>query len=208
MPTPNLSANVSDMTGSSSYDHALDDYVPVEERIRQFRDKHPEGSLQAANPDAPYELTQVADQAFIVYTAAAYRSPDDPRPGIGVAWEPVPGRTPFTRNSELMNAETSAWGRALIAVGAADAKASQEEVRNRRAEQAHPRAAAKIAVVAAADGDKAIAADVWRLLGLDSQGDTVPDRQLNEAIGAAKVLAAAEAPAAVPAPLVEDTEEF
>jgi hypothetical protein len=40
-----------------------------------------------------------------------------------------------------MNAETSAWGRAIIAVLAADAKkgiASQQEVRNRRAERDEP----------------------------------------------------------------------
>jgi len=52
-----------------------------------------------------------------------------------LASEPVPGKTNFTRDSELMNAETSAWGRALIAVGAADAKrgiASANEVRNRQ----------------------------------------------------------------------------
>jgi hypothetical protein len=75
---------------------------------------------------------------FIVYVAAAYRTPDDPRPGIGCAWEPYPGRTPYTAGSELMNAETSAWGRALQAALVADTKtgvASREEVRNRRAER-------------------------------------------------------------------------
>lgn len=76
--------------------------------------------------------------SFIVYVAAAYRTPDDPRPGIGTAWEAYPGQTPYTAGSELMNAETSAWGRAIIAVGASDAKkgiASREEVRNRNAER-------------------------------------------------------------------------
>src|SRR5205823_6134471 len=37
--------------------------------------------------------------------------------GKGIAWEPFPGPTPFTKDSELMNAETSAWGRAIVAVG-------------------------------------------------------------------------------------------
>ena len=66
--------------------------------------------------------------------ALAYRAPDDPMPGIGTAWEPFPGRTPYTRDSELMNAETSAWGRAIVATLAADTNkgiASREEVRNR-----------------------------------------------------------------------------
>lgn len=75
---------------------------------------------------------------FIVYTAVAYRSPDDRKPGIGVAWEPYPGRTPYTKASEVMNAETSAQGRAIVAALASDSKAgvaSREEVRNRRAER-------------------------------------------------------------------------
>ena len=41
---------------------------------------------------------------MIVYVAAAYRTPDDSRPGIGTAWEVFPGRTPYTAGSELMNA--------------------------------------------------------------------------------------------------------
>lgn len=117
---------------------SLDDYIDVPTRIAEFREKHPDGSLQPANPAKVFEVVEVGGATFIVYTAAAYRSPDDVRPGIGTAWEPVPGRTPYTRNSELMNAETSAWGRAIIAVLAADAKkgiASQQEVRNRRAER-------------------------------------------------------------------------
>ena len=77
-------------------------------------------------------------QSFLVVVAAAYRDRDDPRPGVGMAWEVFPGRTPYTRGSELQNAETSAWGRAIIAVGASDSKrgiASREEVRNRQSER-------------------------------------------------------------------------
>ena len=124
----------------------LDDYVDVAQRIAEFRAKHPEGSLQPLNPEQPFEIRELAGAdkngkevrgTFIVYVAAAYRTPDDPRPGIGLAWERVPGLTNFTKNSELQNAETSAWGRAIIAVGASDAKhvASANEVRNREAEQ-------------------------------------------------------------------------
>lgn len=116
-------------------------YVDVAARIVEFRAKHPEGSLQPVDPANPFEVKVIGDKAFIVYTAAAYRTPDDTRPGIGIAWEPFPGATPYTRNSELMNAETSAWGRAIIAVGAADSKrgiASHEEVRNRQAERDEP----------------------------------------------------------------------
>lgn len=109
-------------------------YVDVAERIREFREKHPEGSLQPADLATPYRIEHIGDQTFLTYSAAAYRTPDDPRPGIGTAWEPVPGKTNFTRDSELMNAETSAWGRAIVAVLAADTKkiVSADEVRNRQ----------------------------------------------------------------------------
>ena len=109
------------------------DYIDVAARIVEFRGKHPEGSLQQVAID----FRTFAGHDWIVYTAAAYRTPDDPRPGMGTAWEPVPGKTPYTRDSELQNAETAAWGRAIVAALGADTKrgiASAEEVRNRRAE--------------------------------------------------------------------------
>lgn len=118
----------------ANYDDRLSDYVDVAERVRIFREKHPEGSLQPANLDKPVEIVTIGDKTFLVYVAAAYRSPDDTRPGIGSAWEPFPGRTPYTKDSELMVAETSAWGRAIMAALAGDSKriASLDEVRARR----------------------------------------------------------------------------
>lgn len=112
----------------------LDDYVDVAQRMTEFFTKHPEGSLQPVDVSEPFKMVNAGDQQFVVYTAAAYRDADDDRPGVGIAWELYPGKTPFTRDSELMNAETSAWGRAILAVGAADSRrgvASREEVRNR-----------------------------------------------------------------------------
>lgn len=110
------------------------DYIDVATRIIEFRDKFPQGSL------VQKELQFISDfggKDWVVYTAAAYRSPDDPNPGIGTAWEPVPGPTRFTKDSEVQNAETAAWGRAMVAALAVDTKkgiASQEEVRNRQVE--------------------------------------------------------------------------
>ena len=128
-------------------ERSLDDYVDVAQRIADFREQYPHGSLQPADLRKPWEQAIVSGyrkdgtettQTFIVYTAAAYRTPDDARPGIGIAWEIWPGRTPYTLGSELMNAETSAWGRAIIAVLASDSKAgvaSRQEVKARRAER-------------------------------------------------------------------------
>lgn len=113
----------------------LSDYVDVRARIEMFREKYPNGSLQPADPLNPFKIVQVGDKIFVAYTACAYRTADDTRPGIGTAWEPVPGRTPYTKDSELMNAETSAWGRAIVAVLAVDRNqpiASADEVRNRQ----------------------------------------------------------------------------
>lgn len=114
-----------------------EDYVDVAERLRLFKAAFPQGCLRPANPEQPFTIQEIGGREFIVYVAAAYRSPDDPMPAIAVAAEPAVGKTNFTRDSEVMNAETSAWGRAILAALAADSKkvASLDEVRNRRAEQ-------------------------------------------------------------------------
>lgn len=115
-----------------------DDYNTVAERISEFRMKFPDGSLQPADLARPFTIETVNGGQCFVVVAAAYRTADDTRPGIGMAYEPVPGATPFTRGSELQNAETAAWGRAIVAVLAADTKkgiASRDEVMNRRTDQ-------------------------------------------------------------------------
>ena len=108
------------------------DYIPVNERIAAFIAHYPAGSLRPLWPDEPYRVLGEGETKWLVYGACAFRTPDDPAPGVGLAWEPVPGRTPYTRGSELMVAETSAWGRALAAIGIATNKsvASAEEVRS------------------------------------------------------------------------------
>jgi hypothetical protein len=87
----------------------MDGYVTVPERIALFYKRYPEGSLQMDPP----VFTEVEGKHYVIGRAYAYRTPDDPRPGIGTAWEIVPGTTPFTRGSEIMNLETSSWGRAI-----------------------------------------------------------------------------------------------
>lgn len=108
------------------------DYIDVASRIIEFRTQYPTGSLTQKNLEF---IKDIGGKDWVVYTAAAYRTPDDICPGIGTAWEPIPGATNFTRDSEVQNAETAAWGRAMVAALAVDTKkgiASSEEVRNRQ----------------------------------------------------------------------------
>lgn len=107
------------------------DYIDVATRIVEFREKYPEGRLRQKD----VQFVDFAGKSWVVYTAEAWRTPDDPAPAHGTAWEPVPGPTQFTRDSELQNAETAAWGRAMVAALAVDTRkgiASSEEVRNRQ----------------------------------------------------------------------------
>jgi len=92
----------------------MNDYVDVAERIAQLKEVYPESSLQPYNPNKPYEILQVEGKTYVVYTAACYRDPHDVRPGVAVAWEQIPGKG-MTAGSEIMIAETSAWGRAIVA---------------------------------------------------------------------------------------------
>lgn len=119
----------------------MKEYKEVPERIADLKTKHAEASLQPADLAQPFQIVTVGEQVFIVYAAACYRTPDDPRPGVGLAWEPVPGKTQFTKDSELQNAETSAWGRAIVAALASESKhvASAQDVRNRSEDAPAPR---------------------------------------------------------------------
>ena len=106
----------------------LSDYKTVPERIEELKAKWPDAILRAEIVDCPFE-------GFLAVRAEVWLFPDAPRPATGLAWEPVPGKTPYTKDSELQNAETSAWGRAIVAALASDAAkgiASQEDVRARQ----------------------------------------------------------------------------
>ena len=113
----------------------MKDYKDVADRVAEFSAKYPEGSLQS-------DLTPIYNGDTLVgwlCRAYAYRTAADERPGVGHAVEPVPGKTPYTRDSEAMNAETSAWGRAIIALGFSTKKiASRQEVEARQSSGATP----------------------------------------------------------------------
>jgi hypothetical protein len=91
----------------------MDGYIDVPSRMALFYKRYPDGSLQMD----PIEWVEIEGKRWALGRAYAYRTPDDQRPGIGTAWEIVPGTTPFTRGSEVQNLETSAWGRAIGSLG-------------------------------------------------------------------------------------------
>lgn len=138
-----------------------DDYIEVSERVVEFLARYPDGSLQTDPPT----FTEIGGKAVVLMRAYAYRSPDDPRPGIGTAWELIPGQTAYTRGSEVMVCETSAWGRAIVALGISAHRgvASADEVRAARARQTAATAALQVAADIKPD-DSAPATDKQRQL--------------------------------------------
>jgi hypothetical protein len=110
----------------------LNSYTDVAERIRLFYEKYPDGRLTTVDWEVQPDI---GGKSYVWVHAKAYRDPSDPLPGDGIAWEPVPGPTQFTLNSELMNAQTAAWGRAIVALGFETKKiASKQEVEARTSE--------------------------------------------------------------------------
>jgi hypothetical protein len=124
---------------AGKFDERLGDYVEVKDRIALFYAKHPDGRLVTSAAG----MTLDPDGVVRVWCSAlAYRTPDDPHPGTGTSYLVVPGSTPYTRGSEVENAETSAWGRAIgcLGIGIDKGIASAQEVRTKaHAEPAGPK---------------------------------------------------------------------
>jgi hypothetical protein len=85
----------------------LSDYVDVPTRFAALLAKWPELRIKEHRP----EIVTIGDKIFISVTMQAWRTPDDPQPCQATCFEPFPGKTPFTRDSEQMNASTSCLGR-------------------------------------------------------------------------------------------------
>jgi hypothetical protein len=193
----------------------MSDYVPVNERIEEFVTAHPEGSLQS-------EIVELTVDRVTV-KAYAYRTPDDPRPGIGHSSLEIPGSTPYTRGSEIENAETSAWGRAIAALGFEVKRgiASSEEIRNKQPGQgvgssrrasANPvsapaqyRRAELAALLAELHLGESVAGEYAKLYGV-APGTRASDEQMDQIIEAVRghatgeelvIESAADVPAAV-----------
>jgi len=107
----------------------LSNYVDVPTRFAAALQRWPELRIKEHRP----EVITIGDKVFISVTMQAWRTPDDQIPAQATAWEPIPGLTPFTRNSEMMNASTSSLGRVLgLMLSFGPKMASAEEVRNRQ----------------------------------------------------------------------------
>lgn len=106
--------------------YKLDGYVTVNERLAMALERWPDLRVVEASP----KIVTVNDASFVEVTVTVWRTPDDTLPCTAAAWEPIPGKTPYTRDSEMMNCSTSALGRALglMGIGTASSMASADEV--------------------------------------------------------------------------------
>jgi len=134
----------------------LSNYVTVAERVAEFYARFPEGSIQ-------FEFMGVmdGDPMKMWGVARAYRSADDPLPGIGTASEFIVGKSPYTNGSELQNLETACWGRACASlnIGTSKGLSSKEEVIGSRERQAP--GPAKPKEVVQEPPSEAMEADPW-----------------------------------------------
>jgi hypothetical protein len=110
----------------------LGDYVEVKDRLAQALKAFPE--LRVI--EEPATTMSIGDRLFLVCRVLVHRDHLDPMPVVASAWEPLPGRTPYTKDSELMVGFTSALGRALgyMGFGISRSLASANEVKNRAPE--------------------------------------------------------------------------
>ena len=103
----------------------LKNYIEVKDRIQMFYDKYPEGTLHFEYKG----ILEFGGETYISGIPFAYPYRVKMNYASGWAWERVPARG-FAKGAEMMTLETSAWGRAIAALGIAVTKgiASREEV--------------------------------------------------------------------------------
>lgn len=167
-------------SGSSGGDHTKEaiesgKYTEVKVRLQLFYAAYPTGAIQTTKVKL-YSADEFEDgKPRIRVDAKAWRTPDDPHPGTGTSWMVVPGTTPYTKNSEVENCETSAWGRAIAAVGIAIDKniATVQEIRMKAGGEVEAPSLPAAQLAAAA----AEAAGVTPVP--DNAGDTAPEPSAN-----------------------------
>ena len=109
----------------------LSNYVDVPTRFAALLEKWPDLRIKEHRP----EIVTIGDKTFISVTMQAWRTPDDPIPCQATCFEPFPGLTSFTKNSEQLNASTSCLGRLAGLMMSFPKMASLEEVINRQKEE-------------------------------------------------------------------------
>jgi hypothetical protein len=147
-------------------------YVEVKDRLKAFYARYPDGRIQSEIIPELTRLKEVVHEivqgergpkhtrfgiGMVAVKAYAYRTPDDQRPATGMSGMLMPGTTPYTEGSELENAETSAWGRALANLDILNYAgiASRDEVSKARQDDVEAEIAAAEAFEAAQQPDSA-----------------------------------------------------
>ena len=141
------------------------DYNEVADRVRGFNEQYPDGRIETH-----YEVLDLGGKPHIAVTAqvwkeqdvkkedgggAQYRRPDS----TGLSWLEVPGKTNFTRGSEIENAETSAVGRALAFIGfyaKGESLASTSEINAKKGSSSPPVKDVSEFAVPADEAEKAV----------------------------------------------------
>jgi hypothetical protein len=96
-----------------NFSDRLAGYVEVKDRIAVLLELFPQSRITTT-----YDLTREPDdKPKVICRALVYRNTDDPIPVSGTSWMYLPGSTPYTKGSEIENAETSAVGRAIGLMG-------------------------------------------------------------------------------------------
>ena len=111
----------------------LGDYVDVPTRLAMALTKFPELRIQESRP----HIIEVEQQKYVEISCTVWRDANDTNPMVAYCWEQIPGKTPYTRGSEMMNASTSCLGRALgfLGMGIGKSIASRDEVQTAQSRQ-------------------------------------------------------------------------
>jgi hypothetical protein len=120
----------------------LGDYVDVPTRLAMALKKYPDLRIAESRP----QIVEVDAQKYVEISCTVWRDAEDLVPVVAYCWEQIPGKTPYTRGSEMMNASTSCLGRALgfLGLGIGKSIASRDEVEIAQARQAPAQLAAVV----------------------------------------------------------------
>jgi len=116
----------------------MSEYVDVKTRLKQALASYPDLRISETKP----MIVVIDGHAFVEACITVKRDPTDENPTVAYCWEPYPGKTPYTRDSEQANASTSALGRALgyMGFGIDKSIASANEVQSRQTVTTKPAA--------------------------------------------------------------------